>query len=111
MVTATTRDDKRETLSVRQLAIRWSVGEPRIRSLIGSGFLVGTFKVPASGRYGETIRIPITTIEKAETKWAIDEVPTTERTKRRRNGQKVTLNHFPELSSQSEDDAGCPADE
>ncbi len=90
---------ERGTLSVRQLALRWGVGEQRIRSLIDAGFLLGAFKVPSSGKYGETIRIPIEAVRDAESEWAIESESATGRKKRRPKRRGAKLNHFPELSS------------
>ncbi len=96
---------ERSTLSVRQLALRWGVGEERIRSLIDAGLLLGAFKVPSSGKYGETIRIPIEAIRDAESEWAIESDSATGRTKRRPKRRGAKLNHFPELSSPALDSA------
>ena len=60
-----------EALSPGQLARRWGLAVDRVRRLIESGRLPGAFKVPAAGRYGEAIRIPLASIVQAEQEWAI----------------------------------------
>lgn len=54
---AIVRSAERGALSVGQLARRWGVGAERIRRLVESGMLPGSFKVPSAGRYGEAVRI------------------------------------------------------
>lgn len=105
MIESKKNHKERSTLSVRQLALRWGVGEERIRSLIDAGRLLGAFKVPSSGKYGETVRIPMEAVRDAESEWAIESDSAIGRKKRRRKRKGVKLNHFPELSSPALDSA------
>ena len=97
-----------EALSPGQLARRWGLAVDRVRRLIESGRLPGAFKVPAAGRYGEAIRIPLASIVQAEQEWAIG--PTGDSTphpkpRRRRGNSPPTLKHFPELAIRPVPDA------
>ena len=92
-----TPKNNRATLSVRQLAQRWGVGEGRIRTLIETGHL-SAFTVPAAGAYGETVRISLQTVEEAEKLWMNQSSATPRRSKRSRNSKQSRLTHFPEFS-------------
>lgn len=87
-----------DTLTIGQLAKRWSVSTARVRGLVGSGLLVGAFCIPSVGRYGATIKIPISSVLRAEEEWGI--VPKAERRTppRIRSGVAVASKHFPELN-------------
>ncbi len=94
---------QRGALSVGQLARRWGLGPDRVRRLVESGLLPGSFKVPSAGKYGEAIRIPLSTILQAEQDWAIlmDHLQRTSGTPRRlRRGSPAALRHFSELTDQ-----------
>lgn len=98
--------------SVGQLARRWGLGMDRVRRLIESGLLPGAFRVPSSGKYGEAIRIPLSTVLKAEEQWAIpnhsqNRASTPPRYPRR--GGVPELTHFPELTR--EHDGECREDD
>ena len=60
-----------DALSPGQLARRWGLAVDRVRRLIESGHVPGAFKIPAAGRYGETIRIPLAAVLQAVREWAI----------------------------------------
>jgi hypothetical protein len=96
-----------EALSPGQLARRWGLGVDRVRQLVVSGHLPGAFKVPAAGRYGEALRVPLAAILKAEQDWSIVPVGIGMLPKRRgrRNGSPPMLKHFPELATRPEPDA------
>jgi hypothetical protein len=101
-------------LSPGQLAKRWGLAVDRVRRLIEIGRLPGAFKVPAAGRYGETIRIPMASVVQAEQEWAID--PTGDSTRhskprRRRGNSPPTLTHFPELATRPAPDVACHGDD
>lgn len=93
---------QRGALSIGQLARRWGLGADRVRRLVENGLLPGSFKVPSAGRYGEAVRIPLSTVLQAEDDWAV--VPSDkEATRRKRRGRRrqssPTLENFPELSA------------
>ena len=97
-----------EALSPGQLARRWGLAVDRVRRLIESGRLPGAFRVPAAGRYGEAIRIPLASVVQAEQEWAIDltgELALHPKPRRRRGNSPPTLKHFPELATRPEPDA------
>lgn len=98
----------RAALSVDQLARRWGLGSERVRRLVEMGLLPGSFKVPSAGRYGEAIRIPLSTVLQAEEDWAIHRKTGDSGKPLRRRAKRtspVVLEHFPELSP--EHDAVC----
>jgi hypothetical protein len=103
-----------EVLSPGQLAKRWGLGVDRVRRLVENGQLPGAFKVPAAGRYGEAIRIPLAAVVQAEQDWAIPpelggQLP---RKRRGRLGNSPpTLQHFPELTTHPEPGAACHGDD
>ena len=100
--------NKRKALSVGQLAVRWGLGVARVRKLVESGQLTGAFKIPSAGKFGETIRIPLPVIERAEEKWAIGSIgPRIPQRKRslQRGSFKPVLKHFPELPANCAGDA------
>jgi hypothetical protein len=94
---------QRGALSMGQLARRWGLGVDRIKRLIESGLLPGSFKVPSAGKYGEAIRVPLSTVLKAEEDWNVADHPQdriqrlTRRSRGRRSHEFV---HLPELSSE-----------
>ena len=96
---------QREAVSIGQLAKRWGIGTARVRQLINSGFLPGTVAIPSAGRNGEVVRIPLTDVIDAETRWKITQKEE-DRTspKRRTSGGVPKLEHFPELSVNPEPD-------
>lgn len=96
-----------QMLTVGQLAKRWGVGADRIRKLIDAGFLPGTFRIPAAGRYGETTKIPLRIITDVEQQWLVAQPKVrTVRPRSHRNG--TILDHFPELWA-DESASECPA--
>lgn len=91
------------SLTIGQLAKRWSVAESRIRELIDAGFIAGVFRIPAAGRYRETLKIPLDSIVEAERDWAV--VPATSGlTRSRKSPPSATaaFRHFPELIDDQE---------
>mgnify|MGYP001825995877 CR=1 FL=1 len=100
---------QRDALSVGQLASRWAVSVERIKRLVQTGQLPGAFKVPSAGKFGEAVRIPLSTVLQAEENWAIaghGEERTRLRARRRNDSRKLV--NFPELSL--EGDGGCHED-
>jgi hypothetical protein len=63
-----------ESLSPGQSARRWGLAADRVCRLVEGRQLPGAFRVPAVGRYGEAIRIPMAAVLQAEEEWAV--VPT-----------------------------------
>ena len=99
-----------EALSIGQLAKRWGVSADRVRGLVETGQLPGSFKVPSVGRYGEAVKVPLATVIQAEQDWAIApaDVTSSRRKAPRRGGtSSTTLRHLPELASNPEHDDGC----
>ncbi len=102
---------KPEAFTIGQLAQKWAVGKDRVQSLVLAGRIPGAFTIPSSGRYGETVKIPLASILLVEQEWAInpDEGRRTKPPQRRqRNGHSPKLKHFPELQAEPGDDAECP---
>jgi hypothetical protein len=97
----------RGALSIGQLAKRWRLSPTRVRGLVDSGLLPGSFAVPAAGRYGKAIRIPLSAVLQAEEKWTVGRHDGHAALLQRRNrrGNQPGLEHFPELSA--ERDGGC----
>ena len=103
-----------EALTIGQLAQHWAIGKGRVQSLVLEGHIPGAFKIPSSGRFGETVKIPLASVLLVEQEWAItpQESRHLERRQRRqRNGHSPKLMHFPELQAESGDDAECPGDD
>ena len=94
-------------LSIGQLAKRWRLSPTRVKGLVDNGLLPGSFAVPAAGRYGTAIRIPLSTVLQAEEKWTVGRHTghADQLEHRQRRGKHPHLEHFPELSP--ERDAGC----
>jgi hypothetical protein len=87
-----------DALSPGQLARRWGLSVDRVRRLIEGGKLPGSFKVPAAGRYGEAVRVPLAVVLQAEQDWAIAPVDGKQLGKpRKQHGSHPPLKHFPEL--------------
>jgi hypothetical protein len=91
-----------EAITIGQLAKRWGIGVDRARSLVvDEGVIPGAFKIPSSGCYGETIKIPISSVLCMEQEWAIsskDKRLTERQQQRRKSGQMPKLKHLPELN-------------
>jgi len=103
-----------ETLTIGQLAKRWNIGWDRARRLADPNVISGTFTIPAAGRYGKAVRIPLASVLLAEQEWA--ESPEDNRFPNRpqrhqRNGHSPKLKHFPELQAEPGDAAECPEDD
>src|SRR5438128_672178 len=101
-----------EALTVGQLS-RWGVSAERVRHLIASGQLPGAFVIPAAGRYGQTVKVPLATVVQAETEdWAI--IPKTDKAgakpRRPRGDSAPALKHFPKLAASPGPASGSLAD-
>jgi len=99
-------------LTIGQLAKRWGVSTKRIHQLTADRLLPGAFRIPSAGQFGNTIKIPVYIIEKAEADWAL--APTLSPAQRKTRARKKAcpdLKHFPELAVSHEDDVGFPEDE
>lgn len=102
-----------EALSPGQLARRWGIGVDRVRRLVESGKIPGAFRIPAVGRYGEAVKIPLAAVLEQEQEWAItpmDNVAPHRKPRGRRGDSPPTLRHFPELNHVPEPDVGCSSD-
>jgi hypothetical protein len=103
-----------QALTVGQLARRWGISPDRVRQLVNSGQLPGAFTIPSAGRYGATVKVPLTTIIRAETEeWAIVRSGAQARPKPRRRSSDSgpALKHFPKLARTTpESSSGSPAD-
>ncbi len=98
-----------KSLSVGQLARRWRISVDRLRCLVEAG-QIEAFQIPSAGRYGESTRILVRSIRRAERIWAI--LPAGQQPRRRHAARRPTrdvLRHFPELTVTVEPVAGCPA--
>lgn len=100
-------------LSSGQLAKRWGVGMGRIQGLVASGLLPGAFRIPAAGRHGEAMRIPLASVLEAEQQWSLAPQEPELRKRRPRRNQRAepTLKHFPELTATPASDAESRASE
>jgi len=61
-----------EALTIGQLAQHWAIGKGRVQSLVLEGHIPGAFKIPSSGRFGETVKIPLASVLLVEQEWAIN---------------------------------------
>ena len=103
-----------EALSIGQLAKRWGVSADRVRGLVKTGQLPGSFKVPSVGGYGEAVKVPLATVIQAEQDWAIaptDATSSRRKAPRRRGTSSTTLRYLPELASNPGPGAECRADD
>ena len=96
-----------DAMTPGQLAKRWGVSVARVRNLVESGRIPGAFRIPSVGRFGETVKIPVSSVVEVEQRWTIAPIDATTHTQRRnrRNGHSPSLKHFPELNAQPEPDA------
>ncbi len=102
-----------EAHSVGQLARRWGVSVERVRQLIRDGHLPETFTIPASGRFGAIVKIPLSTVLIVEQEWTVSPDQARETPRRRRAAAKrleLDFKHFPELDVSAEHDAECRED-
>lgn len=105
---------ERSAMTIGQLAKHWGVGRDRVDGLIADGQLLGVFAIPSTGRYGETVKIPLASVVEAEARWVVDDNGKTEKRKRpprRNNGSKPNLKNFPELNRPPEQDADDDAND
>src|SRR5262249_30212442 len=85
-----------QALTIGQLARRWGVSPDRVRELVESGLLPGAFSIPSAGRYGATLKVPLTTVLQVETEdWAVVPQPKQPgpKPRRRRSGSGPALRH------------------
>jgi hypothetical protein len=105
---------QRETLTIGQLAKIWGIGRDHAQRLVDAGAIPEVFRIPAAGRYGEAVRIPLASVLLVQQEWATssNRKQASERRERcRQNGHSPKLKHFPELHCETEDDAECPGDD
>lgn len=99
------RNGNRATLTIGQLATRWSVSPERIRGLIDAG-LLDAFQIPSAGRYGATVKIPMAAVQSAEQSWEITPRSTRREPPREQGGSKSGLNHLADfVAGQSSDES------
>lgn len=96
-----------ETLSVGQLAKRWSVSPERIRRLIDCGLIPEVFRIPSAGRFGATLKIPLSAIKDVESQWQV--TPTRQR--KRVPNSPVVLRHLTSLTIPSDSGGESHADD
>ena len=95
-------------LTLGQLAERWSVSPDRVRALVESGKLPGAFRIPSAGRYGATIKVPLSVVEAVEQEWALSPAASLGQSvasSRRLGNGRVVLKHFPQLNGALPPDA------
>jgi excisionase family DNA binding protein len=95
-----------ETLTVGQLARRWGISRDHVRRLISDGRLRGAFTIPSTGRYGATVKIPLTSVLQAENESWLMAPAQTERARpkspRRGDDPGPAYKHFPKLRANLE---------
>jgi excisionase family DNA binding protein len=98
-----------ETMTVGQLARRWGISRDHVRRLIDDGCLAGAFTIPSTGRYGATVKIPLTSILQAETESWVMAPAQAERARpksaRRGDDPGPAFRHFPKLRTNLEQPA------
>ena len=99
-----TSEKSPQVLSVGQLANRWKVSPDRIRGLINSGHIPDVFQIPSAGRFGTTLKIPLSVVRQLEADWAVHPM---KRKKRRSANPDPELRHLTGLMTDPESDAGC----
>ncbi len=103
------RDKTQPTaLTLGQLADRWSVSPDRVRALVESGKLPGTFQIPSAGRYGATIKVPLSVVVAVEEEWMLSPATTLRQSlssSRRLGSRRIALKHFPQLNAVPPPDA------
>lgn len=85
-------------LTISELAKRWSVSRERVRAMIDQGTIIGAFILPSAGRFGRTIKIPLSAVISLEETWrtyADGRDPTQKREAPKPPAPR--LDHFPEL--------------
>ncbi len=98
-----------EAFTPGQLAKRWGIGVDRVRALVDAGRLTGAFRIPSAGKYGEAVKIPADTVERAEQDWQVSPASSPKRPPSRRGRNSCpALRNFPELATTPEPGAGCP---
>lgn len=103
---------KQTSLTIGQIATRWNVGPERVRALIRCGRLSGAFQIPSAGRYGATIKVPLSVVVEAEQQWAlaIGGRPRTAPPPRKNGESRVVLKHLPQFNDEPPPAAECPVD-
>lgn len=69
-----TQRTKCESLTCGELARRWGVSVTRVHQLIEAGDLPDVFEIPAAGAFKRIVKIPMTSVLRAETAWSISPV-------------------------------------
>jgi hypothetical protein len=95
-------------LSLGQLAERWSVSPDRVRALVESGKLPGAFRIPSAGKYGATVKVPLSVIEAVEQQWALSPAVSVGQlvsASRRDGSRRMVLKHFPQFNAAFPPDA------
>lgn len=95
----------RSSLSVGQLAKRWGVSPDRVRGLVQAGQIPGAFRIPSAGRFGSTIKIPLSVVVELESDWTVQGA---KQKKRRSPNSILELRHLKSLTTDLESDAECP---
>jgi hypothetical protein len=54
-------------LTLDQLAKRWGISRDHVRQLVDAGHLPGAFTIPSVGCYGAALKIPLSSVLRAET--------------------------------------------
>lgn len=101
-----TRNSEFETVTIGELARRWHVDPSRITALIADGCFPGAFRIPSAGRFGETVKIPLSDVREAQRQWTIQSDTTSHQIRQPQRPAGSPLRNFPELNSES--DAECP---
>lgn len=65
---------RRDALIRGQLSRRWGVSAARVIGLIEAGRLPGVFVIPATGKFGKVVKVPMSSVWEAEKKWKITRV-------------------------------------
>lgn len=101
-----------QALTISDLAKRWSVSRQRVGAMIDAGYITGAFVLPSAGRFGRTIKIPMSAVHALEENW---KVPTGACVQPQAHIATVAkfgaprLDHFPELLEATAHDAECLA--
>lgn len=97
---------KTAALTIGQLARRWAVTVDRVRQLVDQGLLPGAFRIPAAGRFGEAIKIPLDTVLYCEQeRWLVSSQALAPLRRPKSRAGNPALKHFPELSQAQGRDA------
>lgn len=98
-----------DVLTVSSLATRWQISRHRVATMLRSGLIPGAFEIPAAGRYGSAIRIPLSHVRALEESWFVSPTSDHEMGIAREYPVPHRISHFPELYDLPESDAECPS--